>query len=59
LIVYFNRYEEFYLIHFEWIKDWIKRNNKKAIEYDEIKQSCIKLDLVYPGILTLIDKLIL
>ncbi|MBR4486174.1 Holliday junction resolvase RecU [bacterium] len=56
LILYFNNYDEFYLLDFKYIYNKLLLN-QKSIKYSEIKELGIKLELRLPGILNIKETL--
>ncbi|MDR1850517.1 MAG: Holliday junction resolvase RecU [Mycoplasmataceae bacterium] len=51
LIVYFSKFNKFYLIKTSWLKQYLENKNKKKIPYDVIMQNNNELEIVYPGVL--------
>jgi penicillin-binding protein-related factor A (putative recombinase) len=57
VIVYFSLYDCFYLLPVYWIEQYQKKYQSKTIQYEIIKRECIKLEIIYPGILDLKEKI--
>jgi recombination protein U len=57
LIIYFNKYEKFYLINFDWMNKQLLKQKTKTIKYEIIESECIPLGIVFPGIIDFIKKI--
>jgi recombination protein U len=55
LIVYFAKYDEFYLLDFFWVLKYIEKYNIKSIKYEDIKKHCKLLQIKFPGILNFLE----
>jgi penicillin-binding protein-related factor A (putative recombinase) len=55
LIIYFSKYDTFYIANFEWII--AKTINTTKIKYEEFKNNCQQLKIIFPGILNIINYL--
>ncbi len=55
LIIYMVKYEKFYLIKFSEIIQYIKSNKTHKISIDKLKKYGYELEIIYPGILNLIE----
>ena len=55
LIIYMAKYEKFYLIKFSKIVEYIKLNKTHIINMENLKKYGYELEIIYPGILNLIE----
>lgn len=49
------KYEKFYLIKFSKIAEYIKLNKTHIISMEKLKKYGYELEIIYPGILNLIE----
>ena len=57
LIIYMSKYEKFYLIKFSKVIEYIKLNKTHIIHMNKIIEYGHELEIIYPGILNLIEVL--
>ncbi|MDR0545412.1 MAG: Holliday junction resolvase RecU [Mycoplasmataceae bacterium] len=52
VIIYFHKHEQFFVLPISWIAKHLEQKNK-TIPYQEIKNNCLSLPIIYPGIIDL------
>lgn len=57
LIIYMVKYEKFYLVNFLKIIEYIELNKTHIINIDQLKKYGYELEIIFPGILNLIEVL--
>ncbi len=55
LIIYFVEFDEFYFVNIGKIKMLLNAEHKQHIDYEWFKSNALKLTIIFPGILNIID----